>query len=80
MNADYEWLFYNESDNVSSFVSNGESIADSEGLFELDMDNYNLISYGEELSETDYQKMYVILIVTVYVISLLSLHLFYQQV
>lgn len=49
--------FYNESDNVSSFfVSNGESIADSEGLFELDMDNYNLISYGEELSETDYQK------------------------
>ena len=54
--------FYNESDNVSSFVSNGESIADSEGLFELDMDNYNLISMEKNYQKPIIKKMFVILI------------------
>ena len=48
--------FYNEAENASTFVSNGESIIDSDGLFTLDMDNSNLVGIGEEVSEEDYQR------------------------
>ena len=46
--------FYNETENASTFVSNGENILDDDGTFSLDMDNSNLI--GTEVNSENYQR------------------------
>lgn len=46
--------FYNEEENASTFVSNGETVMDDDGTFSLDMDNSNLI--GTEVDGENYQR------------------------
>ena len=46
--------FYNEVENASTFVSNGDTIIGDDGTFSLDMDNSNLI--GSDVDGENYQR------------------------
>ena len=48
--------YFSNSDSVegSQFVSNGESVSEYDGQFEMDMDNSNLTSFGEQLTDSNY--------------------------